>query len=397
MHKRLSIRLALGIILLLLTVTVSGCWDRKEIENRGYVLGVAIDYATGEHNKRKSEFLYAPQGAGQRKYLVTMQLPKFRKEASKEISSAQQHLIWAAEGESMFAITRAINTKVYFAMFFEDIQIIIFSEAVAREGIGSIIDFWLRDAEIRRKVKLFVTPGRAEDILKTKLQVEEVNSMFIAKLTQNVNKSPYFVSKPVIGEISEAMRDKRSFVMPLVMVEEKEVKLTRAAVFNKQQKMIGEFDEFEVYGAKLLKRELKQGVIVVPNPSDTKRIAVFELYEADIEVKPHLAGDKLRFLVEAKFTGTLAENQAAGQDALDPVFTKAIEQAVAAEYTRLVNKAYIKQQDLKVEVCGLGKLVYNKYPQYWKSIKERWEEEIFPQTPLDIKIKVTVRRPVLKR
>lgn len=267
---------------------ISGCWDRKEIENRGYVLGVAIDQATAEDGKGKKEFLYAPQGTGQRKYLVTMELPKFRKEESKEISSAQQHLIWAAEGESMFAITRAINTKVYFGMFFEDIQIIIFSEAVAREGIGDIIDFWLRDAEIRRKVQLFVTPDRAENILKAKLQVNEVNSVFIAKLLYNADKSPYFSSKATIGEISEAIRNKRSFVMPLVMTSEKEVKLSRAAVFDRQQKMIGVLDESEVYGARLIRRELKQGVVVVSHPTDPGKIAVFELYEADIKVKPYL-------------------------------------------------------------------------------------------------------------
>lgn len=397
MKKRLNSQVLLLSFLLFIALPISGCWDRREIENRGYVLGVAIDQASAEPEKNTEEFLYSPQGAGLRKYRLTMELPKFRKEASKEISSAQQHLIWAAEGESMFAISRAINTKVYFGMFFEDIQVIIFSESVAKEGIGDILDFWLRDAEVRRKVNLFVTPKRAEDILKAKLQVDEVNSLFIAKLIKNVNKSPYYSGKAVIGNISEAIRNNRSFVVPLVMLEEKEVKLAKAAVFNRQQKMIGELDELEVYGAKLLRGELKEGVVVVANPSATDKIAVFELYEADIKVTPHLEGNNLRFSLEAKLIGTLGENQNAKQDALDPAFTKQLEIAVAAEYTRMVQKAYDKQQNLRVEVCNLGKRVYNDYPQYWKEIKESWEEAVFPQTPLDIKISVSVRRPVLRR
>lgn len=395
--QRLSRRVLIISFLFFIVMPISGCWDRKEIENRGYVIGVAIDHAINEGTKEKKEFLYAPQGTGQRKYLVTMELPKFRKEASKEISSAQQHLIWAAEGESMFAISRAINTKVYFGMFFEDIQIIIFSEAVAREGIGDIIDFWLRDAEVRRKVKLFVTPERAENILKAKLQVDEVNSTFIGKLMKNADRSPYYANKTTIGEISASIRDKRSFVMPLVMVEEKEVKIAKAAVFDRRQQMVGELDEFEVYGAKLLRRNLKQGVVAVANPTDTDKIAVFELYEADIKVKPKLEDNKLRFSLEAEFVGTLGENQNTRQDALEPEFTTVLEKAVGDEYTRMVQMAYSKQQDLKAEVCQLGKLVYDEYPGYWKSIKDRWEEEIFPNTPLDIKISVRIRRPVLKR
>ncbi|MDR7865734.1 MAG: Ger(x)C family spore germination protein [Sporomusaceae bacterium] len=387
----------LVVALIAITLPLGGCWDRKEIENRGYVLGVAVDHATAGEGSGKKEFLAAPQGAGRRTYLVTMELPKFRKEASREISSSQKHLIWAAEGESMLAIVRAINTKVYFAMFFEDIQIMIVSEAVAREGIGGILDFWLRDAEIRRKVKLFVAPGRAEDVLKATLQVDEVNSVFIAKLPKNADRSPYFPSKATVGEISEAIRGKRSFVLPFVLVEGKEVKLAKAAVFDRRQRMIGELDEFEVYGGKLLRRELKQGVVVFANPAAPGKIAVFELYEADIKVTPLFEGNNLRFSLEARFVGTLGENQYPPQDALDPEFTKAMEQAVAAEYTRMARKAYDRQQDMKVEILGLGKLVYNRYPQYWKSVKDRWEEEIFPAAPIDIKIDVSVRRPVLKR
>lgn len=391
-------RLLMITVLVIVTALISGCWDRKEIENRGYVLGVAIDRAMVESGKRKNELNYAPQAAGQRKYRVTVELPKFRKsEGSKEISSAQQHLIWSGEGESMLAITRAINTKTYFGMFFEDIQSMVISEDVAREGIGDIIDFFLRDAEVRRKVKLFVTPGRAEDILKAKLQVEEANSTFIAKLTRNVDRSPYFAGQAELGKIVEDIKGKRSFVMPIVMVEEKEVKLARAAVFDKRQRMVGELDEFEVIGSKMLRKTLKQGVVTVPNPADPQKIATFELYETDVKVTPHLEGDNLRFTLDAKFIGTLGENEEIKQDALDPLFISALEQAISDEYTSLVTKSYKKQQQLKAEVCGLGKLVYNKYPQYWKANKDRWEEEIFPETPIDIKISVTVRRPVLRR
>lgn len=385
-------------LLILITTFVSGCWDRKEIENRGYVLGVAIDNATPEKNRAKDEFLYAPQSAGGRKYRVTMELPKFRKpEGGKEQSSAQQHLLWSGEGESMLAITRAINTKTYFGMFYEDIQSIVISEEVAKEGIGDFIDFFLRDAEIRRNVRFFVTPGRAEDVLKAKLQVEEVNSTFIAKLTRNVDRSPYFARAAQLGDIAGAIRSKRSFLIPNVLIDEKEVKLTGAAVFDKQQRMIGELDEFEVNGTELLNKKLKQGVIVVKNPAAPSKVAVYELYEADIKIVPILEGSDIRFKLEAKFIGTLGENAETKQDALDPVFVSAVEKAVADEYTRLVNKAYLKQQKLGVEVCGLGKLIYNKYPQYWKANKDRWEEEIFPRSTIDVKITATVRRPVLRR
>ena len=239
----------LTLILVVALLTTAGCWDRKEIENRGYVLGVAIDYTLAPNPEEKHDLKYSPQSTGTRKFRVTFELPKFRKPSeNQDINAGQSHLIWAGEGESMFAITRAVDTKTYFGMFFEDMQSIIISEAVARDGIADILDFFQRNAEMRRRVKLFVTPGRAEDILTAKLQVGEVNSVFIAKLVHSVDKSPYFASKVELGQIARAIRGKRSFVLPMVLVENQEIRLAKAVIFNKDAKMVGVLDDLEVIG-----------------------------------------------------------------------------------------------------------------------------------------------------
>lgn len=385
-------------LLAFLLLLTAGCWDRKEIENRGYVLGVAIDHAAAFGPKGQHDLLYTPQAAGQRKYRVTFELPKFRKAAeTKEISSGQSHLLWAGEGESVFAIARAVNTKTYFGMFFEDVQSIVISEAVAREGVADVLDLFQRDAEMRWRVKLFVAPGRAEDILTAKLQVEEVNSMFIAKLVRSVDKSPYFPSKVELGNIVKALRGKRSFALPMVAVEKQEVKIAKAALFNREARMVGELSELEVIGGKILRDNLREGVLVVPNPADPTKVVAFELYEPNIKVNTILTDGRLRIVVEAMLFGTLGENTAPWQDAYDPAFKAAAEQAVAAEYTRLVRAAYARQQALRAEVCELGSRVRRQHPQYWREIKGRWDEEVFPSVPLDVSIKVIIRRPVAMR
>ncbi len=385
-------------VLVLLLLTTAGCWDRKEIENRGYVLGVAIDHAPAPGPKGRHDLLYAPQAAGQRKYRVTFEVPKFRKAAeSKEVSSAQSHLIWAGEGESVLAITRAVNTKTYFGMFFEDIQSIVVSEAVAREGIADVLDFFQRDAEMRRRVKLFVAPGRAEDILTAKLQVEEVNSMFIAKLVRNVDRSPYFPSKVELGNIAKALRGKRSFALPMIAVENQEVKIAKAAVFNREAKMVGELSELEAIGGKVLRDNLREGVLVVANPVDPAKVVAFELYAPNIKVNTVLADGRLRIVVKAVLFGTLGENMAPWQDAYDLEFKSAVERAVADEYSRLTRAAYVRQQELRAEVCELGSRVHRQHPQYWREIKDRWDDEVFPSVPLDVSIRVIIWRPVLMR
>ena len=383
-------------ILFLLTLLVTGCWDRKEIENRGYVLGLAIDHVVSPEPKGPYDLDGTPQTAGQRKYKLTLEMPKFNKSSgTKELSKGQNHLIWAGEGESMFGITRMISTKTYFSPFFEDLQILIFSEAVAREGVDDILDFFLRDSEMRRLTKVFVTPDRAENILKSELQVAEINSIFIGKLTTNTAKSPYFAGKAELAEIAQAIRLQRSFIVPIVVVEDKEVRLLKGAIFNKEHKMVGEMGELEILGGKILRKTLKGGVVVAPNPADPQHIVAFEIYEIKIKVDSQVQDDQLLFTVNAVLIGNFGENMVPSQDAVDSVFSKAVEMAIATEVTRSVRAAFNKQQQLKADVNELGDLVHRQHPDYWKIVKDRWDEEFFPKAQLNVSVKIEIRRPVI--
>lgn len=399
MLNNFCFRIVLLCTTITLTLFVTGCWDHREIENQGFVLGVAIDYAKSPEPKGQYDLPSVTQEAGSRKYLVTYEVPgKVITEKQEGAGDEEEsHFLFSGEGESMLTITRAISAKTSLKLFFEDMQIIVFSEKVAREGIGDILDFYLRDHEMRRRVKLLVAPGRAEDILTSKLQIPEVNSVYIAKTMKNVSSIPRFASKADFADISKAIRNKRSFYMPIIMAEKGDIKLTKAAIFNKDKKMVGEVNEYEIIGGKILNKRLKEGVFTILNPNDPEDLVAFELLESNIKVNSHLEGDKLWFTVEAKFIGSLGENTQTKQKVLDPAFSKMVEQELANSFTRQVEAAYQKHQELRTDPLGLGTLVYRHYPRYWETIEDIWDDEVFPTVPLDVDIKVVVRRTGLTR
>ncbi|MBP2653684.1 MAG: gerAC [Firmicutes bacterium] len=380
-------------VIFLMSFMVTGCWDRKEIENRGFVLGGAIDKVITPAPKGEYDLPHVTQEAGERKYKVTVEMPRFKKGEENVTGGKENHYIFSGEGESMFQIVRAIGAKTYFSPFFEDLQVLIFSEAVAREGIKDLLDFGLRNPTMRRGVKVFVTPGRAEDILKGKMQVAEINSIFIAKTSQNVKMTPRFATVTSLGEVAQAIRAKRSFGVAEIVMENGDVKLTKGAIFNAEGKMVGELDEWEIVGGKIIRRVLKEGAFSIPNPANPEKLAVFEVVEPRIKVNSHVDGDKLWFTLEAELAGHLGENTETEQKALDPVFLMAVERAMADEFTRMVQVAYHKHQELRADALGLGSLVYRQHPEYWNMVKDRWDEEVFPQTPIDVNIKVIIRRP----
>ena len=381
-------------ILLVLSLFIAGCWDRKEIENRGFVLGIAIDHVETPDPKGQYDLTHVTQESGQRKYKVTFELPKFKQqEGEKSASGMGPHYLFTSEGESLAAIVKAIQAKTYFNLFFEDTQVIVFSQSVAQEGVGELLDFFSRNPGMRRRVKMFVTPGRAEDILSSKLQVEEVNSLYISKITKNSNSIPRFATMIDLGDISQAIQAKRSFAMSGIVVENGEVKLTKGEIFNTEKKLVGEVNEWETVGAKIIRQVLKGGVFSIPNPANPDKLAVFELFEPKIKLHSHVQNNYLWFTLEAHFIGNLAENTVPDQKATDPAFNKAMEEAFAAEFISQVQAAYHKHQELKADAIGLGSLVHDQHPDYWKKVKNHWDDEIFPTIALDVNIKVIIRRP----
>jgi len=389
-------RMVLTVVLLNLTLLVSGCWDRKEIQNRGYVLGVGIDHTAASESKDGNGLVQASQAAGRNKYKVTFEFPKFQKsQEDKKAASSQQHILWSGEGESMAAISKFINTESYFSMFYEDIQILVLSESVAKEGIGDLLDFFMRNSEMRQRLKLFVTTDRAEEILEKKTSIEEPNSIYIAKLINNTFESLTFGGKADLRQVAKAIREQRSFFMPMIVADKEKVKLTKVAIFNNKYKMVGELEELDVLGAKVLRNKLKGGgVIVVHDPVNFEKLAIFQIYQPTIKINAYLQ-DGVSFAVDVKLVGYMAEHTEPNQDAMDPDYIKAVEEAVAKEVTRSIKSAYSKQQELKAEFCDLGGVVYRQYPHYWKEVKEHWDDEVFPDVPLDVKVKVTIRSAVI--
>jgi spore germination protein KC len=160
--------------------------------------------------------------------------------------------------------------------------------------------------------------------------------------------------------------------------------------------MVGILNELETFGGKILRQELDLGITVVPNPVNPDKVSVFELFQSTVKVEPYLEDGVLWFQLEAKLIGSLAENQFAKQKTLDTKFLTALDEALTEEITRQTRTSYARLQETKTDVVGLGSLVHKKYPKYWRGVKDRWDEEVFPVVPLkEVKIKVIIRNTAM--
>jgi Ger(x)C family germination protein len=111
------------------------------IEDNSFVLAVGIDKADSKDNK----------------YKITTISEKFSAEYGESSSINQKaEDIFTAEGDSIFEAVRGYNIFKSKGLEWGHINYIIISEEVAKEDILSLIDFFLRDHELRFNAKVLV-------------------------------------------------------------------------------------------------------------------------------------------------------------------------------------------------------------------------------------------------
>ncbi|MHB8170561.1 MAG: Ger(x)C family spore germination protein [Thermincolia bacterium] len=168
-------KLASLMILVLLTSTLSGCWDRRELEELAFVLTIGVDQGT------------------QGRYLWTFQIAIPRQLAGGQSGGGgggdgkSSTTTISVESTTIFDALNLLNSFVGRKANLMHAKAIIISEAVARRDPVPLRTFG-RYREIRRDLFVMIAEGKAKDIITSLKPVLEQNpAKFIETLVLNAS------------------------------------------------------------------------------------------------------------------------------------------------------------------------------------------------------------------
>ncbi|WP_371365672.1 Ger(x)C family spore germination protein [Sporomusa rhizae] len=401
-------RLVGVLIMVAIALTISGCWDRRELQDRNFVMAVAIDTADagqrpGEGKKEaKTETFVQPNGV--KRYRVSLQILKIAKGggggqgSSGQTSGGQgggggKTYVISNTGQSLFEVVRDMLGQSNKSLYFEHIQAIIISEAAVREmGVKPIIDFFLRDAEMRWRIRLYVTPGEARPLIEYVPPSKEAGGIFLANIARNHIKDMHIAAARIdLGNVGTQLDNKMDIAIPRIEMAGNVVKVRGAALFKKD-KFVGYIDERAVAGVRMVRVTEKSGIITVPGDREGDVIA-FELIRHDTQLVPHVDGDNIYFTLDINMWGNLGEYQAMNRvsSADDPEFVRRVEQKVAEEVKRTVLYGKNSCQSLGVDMLYFSRKLKLYYPKTWDKIKDNWDE-IYPNVPLVVSVNVVINQ-----
>lgn len=390
-----GVRAALAVVLAVASLATGGCWDRVEIQDRAFVIAAAVDVAEAETaekpGKAAVEGFVHPEAAP--RYRVTLQVMRFggSKGGEEKAGGATDTYLVTSSGPGMFEAVRDALGQSSKGLWFENMQAVIISQKVVeRYGLAPVLDFWRRDAEMRWRAQVFVTPGEAGKILAIKPPSGEPGGIYLANVARRHGKASHLAAaRTDISFVSQALDGGGDMVFPVLEPAGNTVKLKGGAMF-KGQRFVGYMDEYTVQGLRMARATEKSVLLTFECPHHPGSAVTFELFRHQTILKPVVDGDRVAFRLSVAMRGNIGEVQCESQhDTTDVEWQTRAQELFAEAARRNIEHSIAFGQRHGWEMFYFKRALQAYEPKTWARVKDRWEE-MYPTVPVEVRVRVSI-------
>ncbi|MCM3630753.1 Ger(x)C family spore germination protein [Paenibacillus glycanilyticus] len=368
-----SITVCMGLLLVL-----TGCWDRREINDVAFVLASAID-KEGD-NIRVSVLIPLPGNmgstgggggsGGQKPFAIKTETGKTVREAVSKLQ---------------FRLPRHL--------FFGHRRVIIIGEQLAREeGVSTIFDAVTRTPENRLTAFIAISEGKAQDVLNADTRLERFSAESMRELLQS-EASVRITLKDVIGKIisigEDAFFPYIEKVKTKIKGQESEDVLIEGFVMTHNGKMTGTIKGNAAIGLRLLNHSFRKYDETFNDEGNFMTIAITE---AQISIKPVMKNGELSFRIHSMVKASVNEDRNLDRNYDDYETRQRIEKIVAERVVDNIKLAIESMQKSNCDAVGFGLQAYRAYPQAWTNQYRRDWGTIFPKIEFEVTAKANLFR-----
>ncbi len=366
-----------AMLIILAVLLLCGCWNRRELDSLGVVLGIGID-----------------QGERQGEVSLTVQTEKTARSGGAEGGGGGDEasfLNLTNIGSDLFTIIRDYNSEVTRKLYFPHNQVIVLGEDFAKVGVRSQLDLLLRDPETRMTVSVMVVKGKAKDVLNADPRLEPSPALDLSGLVRSQRFSSEAPDVNLFEFFSMLICPASAPIAPLIRLEtddegKQKAVMAGTAVF-KDDVMIGELNGVQTRGMLWVRGEVRSGILNVPD-EDGHTVSM-EIFEVKSKVTPVILPDGTPMIkVEINESGNIGSQQGTINQA-NTKTVKELEKKTAEVIKNEIELTIAKAQEMKADIFGFGTKFIKYQPKAWKTMEDNW-----PETFATLKVEVTVKADI---
>lgn len=370
------------LLLCCITFLLCGCWNYNELNQIAIVTALGID-ADEKSNT----------------YQVSAMISNAHGTQSNTKEGQSQTVIIEGKGHTISEALNDIDLQSPKQIYLSSLNVIIFSEDVAKNGVNKIADFLMREPESRKKFYLLVTQDeKASDVLQILSPLEALPSQNIASniieatnyqaMIADINYSDFIRTliepgkQPILSSI-KISGDKKDGSKYNSLEQSKpaaSVKLSNLAIF-KEDVLQGFADKTESEGINLISNETKRITIEAKCDND---YMVAELNHPNNTITVSLKNNEPIVKMTLKSKGNITE-MGCNLDLRNPKIIDDITKRFEKNTADIMNAGIkIAQKKYKSDILGIGRKFQKSYPKYFQEHQKNWDDEIFSKLKIQV-------------
>ena len=370
------------IIIPFILTLLTGCYNYEELNNLAIVSAISISL-----NKNNQ-------------YDVIVQVVNPKKEQDSSSSNEPDFITFESTGSTLHESFRKLTKKSLKRIYGNQMQVVIIDESIAKNNLKDILDFLIREPEIRNEVYILI--GKDKDILKILTPLNNISSQNIKESIENDTKR---LGCSKIITLSDLIKDYKNpnieLTIPSIKIsgnsndgkEEKNleqsqtdtsIELDGIAVF-KDNKLKGYLTDDESLTYNFITNKIKNTLIKL-NYNNNNEYIITETISSKTKLIPNIKNNTIT--INIKGTSAITElnkkidiEKKENINKLEKKLNNKIEKFITINYQRINDK-------YNSDIYGFKDLYYKTNNKYYKRMNNK--ENILKNIKIKVKVDIKI-------
>ncbi|SET37028.1 Ger(x)C family spore germination protein [Paenibacillus sp. NFR01] len=379
-----------AVLIFLMPLLLSGCWDSVELNRRAIVSGVAFDLGKSDMEK----------------YVVSFQVIVADEISGQKTRGTSPVALYTGKGRTIFeALSNASRQTARF-LSLGHVRVLVVSEELARQGISDMLDTLERESDARLTSLMFISKGQpAKDILSTMTVFSKIPANDLVEKLETTSKQYGYNYRMEVDDIIRGVKlpgggpiingvftrgnrgkadnnDNLKTIAPQVVLN-----VSDLAAF-KGDKMVGWLSGSEAFGTVILHNKIRQFPLLILHPG--QGFISFNIYKSQVGIRaiakvPERPVIKIKISLQAEL-----KESPNNLDLTSSVVLQKLARQIEEEARSQVLAGIQAARKMNSDFLGFGLALERANPRGWKRVEGRWNE-IFQHCKTDIYIDAVIR------
>ncbi|WFD10124.1 Ger(x)C family spore germination protein [Tepidibacter hydrothermalis] len=193
------------ILTMIISTLLTGCWDKTEINNRGFVIGLGIDKLKEEEKKEELD-----------KIKVSFKIPNVAILGTKQTPTEEPSFYWEAKGESFDTVINKIQSKSPFDLELSHNKVIILGKEILEDKklFKQILDGIDRNRYFSRKMFMLVSKEDASDVIGIRPDEQPLVGVYYGNIINSAISNGTVIDG-TLNKVMQEIQENKSTVFPL--------------------------------------------------------------------------------------------------------------------------------------------------------------------------------------